>query len=129
MKIRSGFVSNSSSSSFIVSTDKPDEGKTLTLTITVKASSLVEETIRTAEELLKYYTDMHGDGFMEYADTRKEYETCLKEIVAGKTLLVMEVGNEDSNPISQALYEGSELAGKKILKEAGLKFVAGYIGG
>lgn len=50
MKIRDGFVSNSSSSSFIVS-GKNDDKLSLTMTLNIDISQFVKKTIKTKDEL------------------------------------------------------------------------------
>ena len=59
MKIRTGFVSNSSSSSFIVAT-KGDTPLVAELRIEVNLKPMIHSSISTIEELEEYIKDEHG---------------------------------------------------------------------
>ena len=80
MKVRSGFVSNSSSSSFIVAVDK-DASTEIKVVLKANLETYADRKISTIEELNDYYDDYWGER--EY-----RYEECRKAIEAGKTILV-----------------------------------------
>jgi hypothetical protein len=60
MKIRKGFVSNSSSSSFIVAVDKGTNVKCTSNPMTCNLNDYVNHTIKTEKELWEYYQDNCG---------------------------------------------------------------------
>lgn len=93
MKNRLGFVSNSSSSSFIVSVDK-DSGP-LHLKINIESEC---ETITTVEELEKCEHFRYDDE--EERAESKEYQQCLKMLEQGKVIKLFVASNEDENLLS-----------------------------
>lgn len=95
MKARNGFVSNSSSSSFIVAVK--DRNKTSTkvkIEIEVDLSRYAEETIDTAERLCEYFMDNYGLDAEELKDHEK-YQKCKKAIEAGKVILIGSFSDQD----------------------------------
>lgn len=93
MKIRNGFVSNSSSSSFIVAVE--DNDKPLKICISVEPEC---ETIRTIEELDK--SDMYEYYDDEEKAESKEYQNAVKAISEGKVLKYFSASNEDYSILS-----------------------------
>jgi len=59
MKIRTGFVSNSSSSSFIIATNGKAKGK-ITITMEVDIKDYAYETIKTVKALKEYFYENYG---------------------------------------------------------------------
>ena len=57
MKIRTGFVSNSSSSSFIVAAPPQKDSTKVTITIEVDLAEYANTTIKTVEELIEYFKE------------------------------------------------------------------------
>ena len=101
-KKRLFFVSNSSSSSFVLAVDDPNK---LKVTIEVDLSDLVDNVVKTEEDLKKYcleelYLDDEGP-----VENNSRYKKYLKKLKKGKTLLFMSCCNDDGNAISSALYE------------------------
>ena len=94
MKIRSGFVSNSSSSSFIVA-----GADDLTVTIKINLKQFVQYTFKTKEDILKYYDYNCGyeseEEVIKY--NKKEYQNMLKAIEDGKTVYIGSVSSESDN--------------------------------
>jgi hypothetical protein len=83
MKIRSGFVSNSSSSSFIIAVKDEDNTK-VSITFEVDLSAYADKPISTIEDLNKYF---------DY-DRSWKYEECRKAIENGKTILIGRFSDE-----------------------------------
>jgi hypothetical protein len=110
MKTRNGFVSNSSSSSFMLASNKDADDIEMTLTLKTKLNNLLEMTIKTKEDLLDYYKEL---GFETEADIIREefmlddYKACLKAIKAGKKVHVVSISS-DGTPLEAALYDSGE---------------------
>lgn len=83
MKIRSGFVSNSSSSSFIVATD--DEQGHVELVIKVNLSNY-GEVLKTKEEVDAYFYERWGQ-YDESEWVKEKLHTCLDAIARGKVII------------------------------------------
>jgi hypothetical protein len=111
MKTRDGFVSNSSSSSFIVASDKDAGDIEMSLTLSVRLRDLTEETITTKEELIAHYKDCWGytteKEILSEKFTAKEYKRCLVELKKGKKLHVIAVSS-DGTPLEAAIYDSGE---------------------
>lgn len=89
MKIRNGFVSNSSSSSFIVAVKKNCKPiGTIIIKKEIDLNNYVYKTITTAEDLYDYFREDYGDRDDWHPDLLKEYKLALKEIANGKDILV-----------------------------------------
>jgi hypothetical protein len=92
MKIRKGFVSNSSSSSFIVAVDKGTNVKCTSNPMTCNLNDYVNHTIKTEKELWEYYQDNCGYNTVEGMKVDDEYSyneyvKCLGMIKQGKVIL------------------------------------------
>ncbi len=109
MKVRSGFVSNSSSSSFILASGESLDK--LTVTFTFKLKSVVENVLRTRQEVETFVSGwMWGDHDLvsyladtEWANTA--YQKMLHAIAADKVIFEGQVSNDDfDNPLSILAY-------------------------
>lgn len=111
MKTRHGFVSNSSSSSFIVSSDKDAGDIEMSLTLTVRMRDLTEQTIENKKDLIGHYEDCWGYKTEKEILSEKaiatEYKRCLAELAKGKKLHIVEVSS-DGTPLEAAIYDSGE---------------------
>ena len=82
MKVRAGFVSNSSSSSFIVAVDKPDAEVTITIKFKVDFSKYAENSFSSEKELMKFFKE-EGDY---YGISDEQFERMLNAVQRGKTV-------------------------------------------
>jgi len=97
---REGFISNSSSSSFIIAVKNP---KKLKVTIEVDLKPYVSrDPIDTEEKLFKYYTE---DLYIEEDELKDNdsYNRCLEAIKQGKIVLNISCSS-DGDPFEQAIY-------------------------
>ena len=122
MKNRFGFVSNSSSSSFVVSVPK---GADATFTVSVKRPlneyAVELKTLREVEEFFlsdfEYYKDITTieDAIEKDKSIGPKYKLMKKEIKAGRHVFVGGFCNEECDPISDFLYENGSISSDKIM--------------
>ena len=93
MKVRNGFVSNSSSSSFVVAMSK--EGKP-EITIKVDLTKYTDHILSTIQELNEYWGN-------ERDEINKLYEDCRKAIEAGQIVYMGNFSDEDYGDIQCGL--------------------------
>ena len=109
MKIRKGFVSNSSSSSFIVATSRKTSGK-IVLTIKVDLKNYADKVITTEKELLKYLDynyDWSPDCGEDDSWARGYYIKAKKALESGKTVYCGSFSDEGAGGAETMLcYEG-----------------------
>lgn len=111
MKIRTGFVSNSSSSSFIVVKNDPKESLNVTLDISSLAKNISTE--EEFKELLieRFYLKYSMDRGSSFEEVLKEqnlfemYQESLDILRSGKTLAYLDVAS-DGEMLEQAVYYG-----------------------
>lgn len=106
MKIRNGFVSNSSSSSFVISHNKGDVPK---VKIEIELSRFSRSRIRNRSELLEYVQEQSSYRTIEGAMTDSEYwRRTLTAVIAaldsGQEAMAIEVSNEDGDEASSFLH-------------------------
>lgn len=99
MKVREGFVSNSSSSSFILPVDS--ESKTITISISIDDlkdmsrdsydETKVDSVITNLQELDAYIVYQFGDNFkeeLEYEGYDEQYKSMVAMIESGKSIVI-----------------------------------------
>ena len=108
MKSRVGFVSNSSSSSFMIAgTDA--QIRNGMINITVRLKDLVDKVFDSEEKLARYFKSNYGSDWREDGEYLIEkYDAAVKAIKAGNVVAVGSVSNEGYG-IEVALYESPEL--------------------
>jgi hypothetical protein len=109
MKIRTGFVSNSSSSSFLLAADK--ETTKLTMTVNIDVDEFVQYTISNIKELGRYYSeeleyekDDDGSFLFNQRELRK-YNALLDILNSGKELHFVSISSEGGNTNELFIYE------------------------
>ena len=100
MKNRAGFVSNSSSSSFIVAVENPKSAK---IKVEIDLAELAAK-VTTPSQLKECFIDEYGKDFADDAEITKLYQDCLEQLSMGNTVLIGCVTNEDT-PESYIIYE------------------------
>lgn len=122
LKYRTGFVSNSSSSSFVLA-NKTGNTKT---TIEVDLEDLFETTITTVKELDAYYLEHNTwrshntlEKILEDEYIKDEYQKSKEKLSEGYTLFMGSVGNDDENPLSYYFYQEGfgGIKGFEVLEE------------
>jgi hypothetical protein len=106
---RKGWVSNSSSSSFIISTK---ENKSLKVMVEMDLSKCVEETLTTKEEVEKYVIYQHGWGDTTLKEVLKDseyieeqYNDMIKAIDNCEVVYVLSGSSDDyDDPVGSYLY-------------------------
>lgn len=100
MKQRKGFVSNSSSCNFVIATKNDKKKLGLKINVEADLNDFVQETLKTEKEVIAYFTEewsCDGDD--------PEYVKALAAVKAGKTVYILEAGDEEGNPIETLLCE------------------------
>ena len=106
MKIRNGFVSNSSSSSFCISYKKGQMPRKI---VTIDLTEFEDKKIKTAEELKEYVleqscfddikTMLREDDFWA-----KKYKDMLLAITNDEELMICQVHSDSENGLEQYIY-------------------------
>jgi len=113
MKIRNGFVSNSSSSSFMITSNR--NKKDIRIRIDVSIGDLVERVIETKDDLIEYFQDeYYFNPSMITEDSKysklemKQYNNMLENYInKGKKIMIVGISNDES-PISSFLYYNND---------------------
>lgn len=106
MKLRNGFVSNSSSSSFIVAVKGKNAKATMTIEIDLEDYG---DTLLTKEEVLEYFKNYYGhdseEEILAEKYKAKHYKEMLKEIESGNRIILGEFSDESDNGLEQYLCD------------------------
>ena len=106
---RKGWVSNSSSSSFIISTR---ENQSLKVMVEMDLASCIDQTFTTIEEVEKYIIYQHGWGDTTLKEVledseyvTEQYEDMIKAIDKGEVIHILTGSSEDyDSPVGSYLY-------------------------
>lgn len=102
MKVRTGFVSNSSSSSFIVSVPKEKDCQ-IEIKMSVDLSSY-GRIIKTEKQLRECFKDRFDD-YMEDDYSRELFEKCLKAIKKGEIIVAGSFCDDGTEAVEQLLCQ------------------------
>ena len=109
MKIRNGFVSNSSSSSFIVAVDKNRKLDKVRIVVDVGLDKIKETVLETEGDLICYCEDIFGCLVSELKDDElDQYEYFLNKINNGKKLIVCCVSSDEGG-IEEMIYSNFDM--------------------
>ena len=100
MKTRTGFVSNSSSSSFIISAPAKEKPSA---SVRIEIENFVEDTIKTQEELEQYMIDQYGDDWNKDDYSKKIGSKMLNQIKRGNIVYVCSASSEGDSAMGQYL--------------------------
>jgi hypothetical protein len=109
VKIRTGFVSNSSSSSFIVAYSGDEAKAVISLEIDL---ARLGDTFETVEQLGEYFVEEYGwrqslEEVLEECEwTREKYNKARAAIESGKRVIIGYVSNDSSAPSNVLYSEG-----------------------
>lgn len=106
MKVRKSFVTNSSSTSFILTSKKKHKKIEFTTKITVDLYKYIDATISSKEDLDAYfYNDLYVGNLSNMSSYYSElYDKYLNIIKNGEVIYICDCSNEDSDYISSLLY-------------------------
>jgi hypothetical protein len=104
MKIRNGFVSNSSSSSFIISSKEKPE-----MVMKIDVSKISEYEVHNKKELDRYFEENNDyyDSLEDYLEddyNKEQYRELLNELKEGNTIYIGDVCSDDDNDNSSYIY-------------------------
>jgi hypothetical protein len=110
MKQRGGFISNSSSSSFIIAV--PKDGK-LTISIEVNLEDVLKHRFSTKEQLEEYIEEdyMYGEQTLEELLEEEPwvaewYHKAIEQLALGKEVIEVRGSSEGDSALESFIYEG-----------------------
>jgi hypothetical protein len=104
MKTRNGFVSNSSTSSFIVALKPECKGK-ITITVEVNLANFARSVINNVEDLNTYFKENFSDDYLEVNSwSNEKYLAAKKALENGKVVFAGRICS-DGEGVEQFLYD------------------------
>lgn len=123
MKVRNGFVSNSSSSSFIVAVDGDKTKVTLTIEVDLADRLFDSKVCRTEEDLRRYFLDelcYLEDELGDEEEGPPKMRECLQALRDGKTLILGSFASDEAGISAYLCEEGlPESPGMDIIESEG----------
>ena len=122
MKTRIGFVSNSSSSSFMFALPKEYDGKIKIVSeVDLKELGTI---CKTKKQLDRYLLDAYDyktfkELFEDFSHIKKDYEEALSQIQEGKVIAIGNISNEGEPGTEYMLVEGSWTIQDSHVKQIG----------
>jgi hypothetical protein len=104
MKARNGFISNSSSTSFIVARGTEED-----LKFRIEISLRPERVIYDREELQEWMSDQYGSDWESQSWGQEIYAKCKQQLDLGQTVQIFSIYNDGGNSGMTWLYDNQSL--------------------
>lgn len=116
MKSKQDFVTNSSSTNFVISVPKETNNINTTLQINIDLKNFIYKRLNSKQDIINYYDK-------EYLETDQGKEL-LEEIESGREILVLDFSSQGDDSLERYLYENG-LRNIKIPEDLKLKIIQG----
>lgn len=121
MKNRKSFVTNSSSSSFIVTSKVKYDTLPVKLAFDYDLMKSIDDTFVDIQKFKEYFEEMHGTSESWSDHNCKEFAKCMSTLCDGGVVYCGSVGNDYDEPISIMLYE---VGFKNVTLDAGMELIS-----